>query len=848
MKRTNQLTNWTGCAAVAAGIMLTSVSQAALYFWDNDSADGLFSTAANWNPNGNPGSADLTVANVSSLAPITVNGNWDVDSLRMSDGGSVAHNSGTLTITDGVGPDDGLWVAEGGNAACTYTLNGGSIVLNDNANSFDIGRGNGAVGYFNMNGGTVTNLGTGDAFFLGRFGGSFGRVNLAGGVLNGPPAADTHIGLDGAAEWFQSGGTYNSGAVQIGRFASPFATVELSGSAAWNVGLVLMADGHGVFNPRNSGPVDLKVIGSNVVFNATGFVAMKEANITFDGTGGGLSTLRLGNGIMLLDDAEIFFANLPTPSATNQTIILFDNIGSYPGPDAQFINGVDGTIYDAGLIDWQIKYQGTNIVLVSVPDCVAPNISIQPVSQQVVLSNSVTFSVGAGGTELLYQWQTNGVDIAGANGSSYTIPVVLYSDELTYRVIVSNVCSGIAVTSSNAVLDVVAPHTFYTWDNGGGDNLFSNTNNWNPDGLPFVQDFAGDFVTNLLVINGDWSVDTFRTGAGATVLHTNGTLTIVNGVFSDNGLFAGEFGTNCSYTLAGGTIRILDPVDGFMVGRNGDSVSAFNFISGNITNTVGDTHIGLDGVATWTQSGGVFRGAGVQIGRFANPAPVLAELSGNALWNVGLVLLADGHGAFNPRNSNAVNLTLVGPNVSYDSTGLVMFDEGNLTFDGTGGGVSTMNLGNGIFLLTNGKLYATNLPNPTVLGQEMVLLENIGSYPGADQQFDNAPDGTVYNVPCGGQWTLDYRPNVNPTNVVLVATVVPAAVNITSIVVGSGNATISFTAGATDTAGCFELWGSASVTGPYSNLGAVITSPGAGNFQTTVSLSGATGFYRIRRL
>ena len=125
------------------------------------------------------------------------------------------------------------------------------------------------------------------------------------------------------------------------------------------------------------------------------------------------------------------------------------------------------------------------------------------------------------------------------------------------------------------------------------------------------------------------------------------------------------------------------------------------------------------------------------------------------------MLLADGHGVFNPRNTGPVNLNLVGPNVTYHSTGLVMLDEGNLSFDGTGGGLSRMDLGNGIFLLNNGELYLNNLPTPTTLGQELVLLENIGSYPGSDTQFDNAPNGMVF----GSDWKIEYR----GTNIVLVA-------------------------------------------------------------------------------
>jgi hypothetical protein len=827
MKRMNKPMNWMGCVIVASGFMLNSVSQAALYFFDNGSGvNSDYATGANWNPDGVPGNADLAVVNSAALPALQITSNVSADSLRSGDGGTINHTAGTLTIANGFAGDNGLWIPEFGPAPTTYTLSGGVIQINDPGDGFMVARGGGSQGTLTFTSGSITNT-----------------------------VGDTHIGLDGVAYWYQSGGNFRGAGVQIGRFASPYALAQLSGNARWDVGLVLLADGHGVFNPRNAGPVDLTLIGSNVVYNSTGLVAMKEANITFDGTGGGLSTMHLGGGIMLLDDAELYLSNLPTPTATNQTIVLFDNIGSFPGPDTQFINAVNGTIYAGGSFDWQLQYQGapaTNIVLVSVPGCVAPSISLQPVSQQVVVSNAVTFSVGAGGTAIVYQWQTNGVDIAGANGSSYTISQVLFSDELNYRVIVSNACSGLSVISSNAFLDVLNPWTFFAWDNGGGDNLFSNTNNWSPDGLPYVQDFAGDFVTNLLVINADWAVDTFRTGAGATVLHTNGTLTIVNGVWTDNGVRAGEFGDNNNYTLNGGNIQINDP-DGFHVGTADSAVSTFTFLSGNITNLAGDTHVGLDGIGTWNQSGGVLRAGGVQIGRFVS-SNATVNLSGTAQWNVGLVLLADGHD--NPgvtnwyggvRNPGPASLNITGPMVDYVGNGLVVMQEGNVTFDGTGGGFSTVNLGGGIFLINNGELYIANPPKPATLGQEIVLMSNVGSHVGADTQFDNAPDGTVYNVPCGGQWTLDYRPDVGATNIVLVATAVPAAVNISSITVSSGTVTIQFAAGVADSAGCFELWGSPTVNGTYASLGTVITSLGSGNFQTTVPVAGAMNFYRIRR-
>jgi type 1 fimbria pilin len=91
---------------------------------------------------------------------------------------------------------------------------------------------------------------------------------------------------------------------------------------------------------------------------------------------------------------------------------------------------------------------------------------------------------------------------------------------------------------------------------------------------------------------------------------------------------------------------------------------------------------------------------------------------------------------------------------------------------------------------------------------------------------------------------------VNPTNLVLVATAAPAALNITTITVSGGIATITFSGNSSDTAASFELWGSQTITGPFQKMTAAeITALGSGTFRATVPVfSGASGFYRVRRL
>ncbi len=85
---------------------------------------------------------------------------------------------------------------------------------------------------------------------------------------------------------------------------------------------------------------------------------------------------------------------------------------------------------------------------------VIPSISSQPSSQTVNVGQTATFSVVAGTAPLTYQWQKNGVNIAGALSTSYTIPSTALSDSgSTFRVNVVN--SAGSVMSNDATLTVV---------------------------------------------------------------------------------------------------------------------------------------------------------------------------------------------------------------------------------------------------------------------------------------------------------------------------------------------------------------------------------------------------------
>ncbi len=86
----------------------------------------------------------------------------------------------------------------------------------------------------------------------------------------------------------------------------------------------------------------------------------------------------------------------------------------------------------------------------------APTITQQPADLTVTSGQSAGFSVVASGTgPLSYQWQRDGVDIAGATSTSYALSTTTMADNgAVFRAVVSNAAGS--ATSSNATLTVSA--------------------------------------------------------------------------------------------------------------------------------------------------------------------------------------------------------------------------------------------------------------------------------------------------------------------------------------------------------------------------------------------------------
>jgi uncharacterized repeat protein (TIGR01451 family) len=229
---------------------------------------------------------------------------------------------------------------------------------------------------------------------------------------------------------------------------------------------------------------------------------------------------------------------------------------------------------------------------------VAPPASIAPYVEPVVFPNTlagvaaapgraVTFNAGAQGTHTgtftapqgtRYQWQKNGVNIAGQNGATFTIGAVTAADAGAYSVIVSNGVNN--ATSAAATLAVVNdPHVTLTPTAGpiaGGTTVTISGENFVP-GLATVS-FGGTAATNVVVLNN-------TTLTCVAPAHASGAVLVaINGATEVQTL-----GTGFTYYGPPTVTPPLSPNSGPLTGRAGISITGTNFAPGLTTVSFGGT-------------------------------------------------------------------------------------------------------------------------------------------------------------------------------------------------------------------------------------------------------------------
>jgi putative cofactor-binding repeat protein len=163
----------------------------------------------------------------------------------------------------------------------------------------------------------------------------------------------------------------------------------------------------------------------------------------------------------------ITFTGSPTPTLSEAgslpSGVAFDTFsGTLSGTPAVGTGGTYAIIFTAGNGFGVDAKQNFTLSVNS-----APAINTEPSSQEVTAGQTATFMVAATGTTpLTYQWQSNGVNISGANSSTYTTPVTTGEDDQTQvSVVVSNPLGSVvsaATLTVNTVPSITGPPTNQT--------------------------------------------------------------------------------------------------------------------------------------------------------------------------------------------------------------------------------------------------------------------------------------------------------------------------------------------------------------------------------------------------
>ncbi len=163
-------------------------------------------------------------------------------------------------------------------------------------------------------------------------------------------------------------------------------------------------------------------------------------------------------------------------------------------------------------------------------------INTQPANQTVCAGTSATFSVAASGTGLTYQWRKGGVNISGANGSSFTIATANAADAASYDVVVTGACgsttssaASLAVNTTTAINTQPANQTVCA----GAAATFSVvatgaslSYQWRKGGVNIGGATAASFTINQVTAGDAAAYDVIVSGACGTVTSSAATLTV----------------------------------------------------------------------------------------------------------------------------------------------------------------------------------------------------------------------------------------------------------------------------------------------------------------------------------
>ncbi len=291
-----------------------------------------------------------------------------------------------------------------------------------------------------------------------------------------------------------------------------------------------------------------------ITLQPTNQTVLAGANVTFTGGASGTAPLSY----------QWIFSGTNLPGATNATLTLTNVQPGTAGSFSLQVSNPYGTTNSA-----------TAVLTVNVQ---TPFITLQPVSQNLYVGNTVTLSGSAGGTApLTYQWTCNGTNLTGATSTNLTLTNLQLANTGIYSLVVTNPYGS--TNSTGAVLTVspippctTAPSGLIGW--------------WSAEGnaKDLVSGTYGTLYSGTGYTNGESGQGFSFDGASGCVMTTNTpSLTNVQNTFTI------EFWANPAKSLT------FMP-EGGGLGTSGQSYAVFPEWGGDTTRAGVGVSVGTNGI------------------------------------------------------------------------------------------------------------------------------------------------------------------------------------------------------------------------------------------------------------